>query len=138
MGMPDTGDRCAMPITGTDRHCKRSRAAGSEYCYQHQREPAPTEDDLLAVLRTLGAPGVTSLPMFDVRDRILTDPVGDARTREHREWTRRSLTLIGAHIELYNRGLIYESVPADGVHPGEMKLTDAGRETLALEGKIRS
>ena len=50
----------------------------------------------------------------------------------------RSLTLFRAHIELYDRGLIYEAVPADGVHPGEMKLTDAGREVLALERNIRS
>jgi hypothetical protein len=136
MAMPDT--QCAMPIIGADRHCKRSRVAGSDYCYQHQREDQPTEDDLLAVLRTLGAPGVTSLSVFDVRDRILTAPAGDARSREHREWTRRSLTLVRAHIELHDRGLIYEAVPADGAHPGEMKLTDAGREVLALERKIRS
>jgi hypothetical protein len=136
--MPDTAAKCAMPITGTDRHCKRSRVAGTDYCYQHQREEQPTEDDLLAVLQALGAPGVASLPMFSVRDRILAAPAGDARSREHREWTRRSLTLCSAHIELYDRGLIYEAVPADGVHPGEMKLTDAGREVLALERKIQS
>jgi hypothetical protein len=96
--MPDTAAKCAMPITGADRYCKRSRVAGSDYCYQHQHEDQPTEDDLLAVLRTLGTPGVTSLPMFGVRDRILTAPLGDARSSEHREWTRRSLTLFaGAH-----------------------------------------
>src|SRR5262245_54814745 len=98
--MSDTGDQCVMTIWREGRRCKRLRVAGTDYCRQHQREAEPTEEDRLAVLKELAAPGVFSLAPFELRDRILGRPVGDGRSREHREWLRRSLTLMHAHLEL--------------------------------------
>lgn len=134
--MPDTGKQCAVTIPREGRHCKHPRVAGTDYCRQHQRESAPTEEDRVAVLKALVAPGVTSLASFEIRDRILGIPAGDGRTREHQEWMLRSLTLIAAVLELHDQGLIYEAVPADGVHPYELKITDTGREVLALERSV--
>jgi hypothetical protein len=129
--------RVTLPAEG-GRHCKRLCVAGTNYCWQHQRDRAPAEEDRLAVLGTLGAPGVTTMELFDVRDRILGRPAGDGRTSKHRQWLVRSFAIIGAAIELDARGLIYEAVPADGVHPGELKISDAGREVLALEQTLRA
>lgn len=128
--MVDSDQQCAVELYGKDRRCNGRRVPGTDYCSQHQREEAPTEADRLAVLRILADPRVSSLPMFDVAHRIHAVPAGDGRTKEHREFQRRSITLIRAQLELHEQELIYEAVHADGENPSEVAITDKGREFL--------
>jgi hypothetical protein len=135
--MPDSDQRCASQIYREGRLCKNPSVHGTDYCQLHQREPAPTEEDRLAVLQILAPPEFSSLHMFDVCHRIQGPAPENGRTREFRDWQRRTLTLIHAQLQLYERGLIYEAVHADGENPSEVAITDQGREFLTLKGAER-
>lgn len=90
-------------------------------------EPGTDEHMILTVLAKAGAP----MGVFDARDALLPDPgTTDARRREHRKWTQRSIELVGAWINLWKAGLIWESVEADGEHGSECEITEAGRAAL--------
>src|ERR1700722_17375372 len=135
--MPDSDRRCASQIYREGRLCKNPRVPGTDYCQLHQREPAPTEEDRLAVLQIVAAPEFSSLDMFGLCHRIQGPPPENERTRESRDWQRRTLTLIRAQLQLHERGLIYEAVLADGENPSEVAITDQGREFLALKDAER-
>lgn len=91
-------------------------------------EPGTDEHMILAVLAKADAP----MGMFDARDALLIRPgTTDARRREHREWTRRSIEVVGAWLNPWKTGLIWESVEADGEHGSECEISEAGRIALA-------
>lgn len=90
-------------------------------------EPGSDEHALLTLLAEAEAP----IDMFDARDVVLIRPATtDGRRREHREWTRRSIELVGAWLNLWKAGLIWQSVKADGEHGGECEISEAGRQAL--------
>lgn len=136
--MVNSDQQCAMEIWRRGRRCKNARVPGTQFCQLHQQEAKPTDEDRLAVLQVLTAPGVSSLPMFDIAHRIHPVPAGDGRTKEHREFLRRSITLMRAQVELWDQELIYEAVHSDGENPNEMAITDQGRDFLAIKNAERA
>jgi hypothetical protein len=102
--MTDNPQQRAVTLVPQGRHCKRALLPGTNYCWQHQREPEPTEEDRLLVLRTLAAPGAWSLEPYEIGKRIPVTPAGDGRTREHRLWVLRTLTLEHAVLDHTSKG----------------------------------
>lgn len=81
----------------------------------------------------------TPLSTVEVRDALLPMPAGrDGRSREHRLWSERADALDDAWFGLWNAGLIWESVPADGEHAGRCEITALGREALAAADSSRT
>lgn len=95
-------------------------------------ESGTDEHGILTALAKAGAP----MGMFDARDALLVRPgTTNARRREHREWTQRSIEVVGAWLNLWKTGLIWESVEADGEHGSECEISEAGRAALAATTK---
>lgn len=86
------------------------------------------ERALLEVLVTSKCP----LGAFEARKALLPSPTTrDGRTRERRAWTRRTIELVEAWLDLWNAGLIAEVVKADGENGSKCVITEAGRAALA-------
>ena len=80
--------------------------------------------------------GVTCLDVAALAESIAPRPGKpggrvDGRTREGRAWREQMLELAFAAFELMQAGLAEVIMPADGRHPNEMGITDAGRRYLA-------
>lgn len=87
---------------------------------------------LLAVF----AAALTPVGMVEARDAVLPGPTGrDGRSREHRLWVTRANEVTDAWTRLWEAGLIWEVVPADGEHGGKCEITAIGRLALAGGGQ---
>lgn len=87
---------------------------------------------LLAAFAAAPAP----MGMVEARDAVLPGPTGrDGRSREHRLWVERANEVADAWTRLWEAGLIWEVVPANGEHGSKCEITNIGRLALAGGGQ---
>jgi hypothetical protein len=89
---------------------------------------------MVALLEVLD--GVACMPVYQLAHAVAPPPLNDrgrvdGRTRAGRGWHERVRELVYTALDVEQAGLARVVMHADGLHPDEIGITDAGRRYLA-------